>query len=136
MFAAPPLPQSGPLFAALLSAAGLLFVLLYLAWRRRHTPAERERLRRLQVNAIGRITDGTIIEFHGDYLQSGRPTPKLIHYTYTIGGVEYSTAQDVSALLEKTGSDLSRLVGAVTVKYHARNPSNSIVVCRGISWSR
>lgn len=115
--------------------AGVVCVLvsapLYIAWRRRNTPAEKERRRRQQVNAQGRITDGTVTDFLP--LDGDPENGALIHYTYSIGGVEYSAAQDVSTLLDLIGNDPSRWFGSVNIKYHTRNPSNSIVICE--EWS-
>ena len=48
-------------------------------------------------------------------------------YAYVVRGVEYTASQDVAALKEKVPPDLSQLA-AVSVRYDARNPANSIVV--------
>ena len=100
----------------------------YRFWKRWNTPAERERRRRLLVHAKGRTTDGTVT----DIPDSDRNSEPLIHYRYVVGGVEYSAAQDVSALHDAIG-DPPQFLGAVTVKYSPRLPANSIVVCE--DWS-
>jgi len=50
--------------AAALAAAALLLIWAFLAHRHRVPAEERERRRRLAVNAAGRITDGVITEMH------------------------------------------------------------------------
>ena len=119
--------ESGAIFGAVLAGALIVFVGLFFLWRRRNTPEERERRRRLAVHREGRITDGTVLDIRDE------PPQRLICYTYVIGGVEYSAAQEVSALAADVGDDPSRIVGSATVKYHSRNPYNSIVVCE--EWS-
>jgi len=122
-----------PALAALLAAASALIILiLYLALRRQ-SAAERERRRRLKVNAIGRIATGTVVDVSQGESAKDRPAEQLIHYTYSIRGVEYSASQDISSLLDRLGIDPSRIPGAVSVKYDSRNPSDSIVICE--KWS-
>lgn len=99
-------------------------------WRRRQNPAERERRRRSLINARGRLTDGVVTDVD---MAAGGGSKGLIHYSYRIGGVEYSAAQDISDLAASIEIDPSTIVGAVNVKYHSRNPFDSIVICEG--WS-
>lgn len=122
--------EGGAMFAAVLAAAPAVFIGLFLLWRRRNTAAERERRRRLKVHREGRITDGTVFDIRD---VAADPPQQLIHYTYLIRGVEYSTSQEVSSLRDAVGEDPSGVVGAVTVKYEWKNPYNSIVVCE--EWS-
>ena len=117
--------------AAALPAALLVAVVAYLLARRKITPEERERRRRLAVNARGRITDGMITEVLAVDDPAGRPS-QLVHFSYELHGVTYTAAQDVTPLLEFIG-DLARLGGPVSVKYLPGNPSNSIVLCE--DWS-
>jgi hypothetical protein len=113
-------------------AAVLIAALVYYCLRR-PSPAERERRRRLQVHRAGRITDGTVIDF-GEHSEPNASDPKrLIYYTYSIGGVEYLTCQDVSSLVERIGDDPAQMFGAVYIKYQSKNPYNSIIVCE--EWS-
>ncbi len=93
-------------------------------WKRLNSPAERERRRRLVVNANGRTTDGTVTDISGDAAHG----ECLIHYRYVVGGVECSAAQDVSSLRDTIG-DLRQFLGTATVKYSPRSPANSIIVC-------
>jgi hypothetical protein len=91
---------------------------------RKVTPAERERRRRLTVNARGRTGNAMIVDF-----QDG-----ILCYKYSIGGVEHTAFQDLTALEESLPADLGRLVDTpATIKYLARNPANSIVICE--EWS-
>ena len=124
--------QNPYLIAAAVAAAGglLTLVLGVLLWRRRNDPTEKERRRRSFVNARGRLTDGVVTDVD---VPAGGGSKGLIHYTYRIGGVEYSAAQDISDLAGSIESDPWKMVGAVNVKYHTRNPFNSIVICEG--WS-
>jgi len=112
---------------AALAAAGTLALaaggaIIWLA-RRRLTPDELEKRRRLRVSRLGRTIEGTIVEADSHTL----------YYTYDVHGVQYSTTQDVSALLGLLGGDPERLVGSVSVKYLRDNPANSIIVCE--DWS-
>ena len=99
---------------------------LLLRGRRKKSDAEKERDRRLAVNAVGRMTDGTLTEtpFPND-----TATPLLLCYRYRVSGVEYSSAQDVSDL-HAAMNQRAYLPGEnVIIKYDPHNPSNSIVVC-------
>jgi hypothetical protein len=55
-------------------------------------------------------------------------TQKLLYYTYSISGVTYETAQDVTGLEERL--HLTRVAAGQTasVKYDPSNPSNSILL--------
>jgi hypothetical protein len=119
------LPTIG-LTAALVVAA---IVLGCVWWSRAHqkTPAERERLRRLAVNATGRLTDGVLVE--APYAQAASRDPQLLFFRYQVAGVEYTAAQDVSSLLDEDDAGALRSGTTASVKYDPRKPSNSIVVC-------
>ena len=54
--------------------------------------------------------------------------PKLLYYSYSISGVTYETAQDITGLEERV--HLSRIASGQTasVKYDPSNPSNSILL--------
>ena len=112
---------------ALAALGGVVWV-----WRRRLTPEERERRRRLEVNARGRITDGVITEVLTIEAPPGRAS-HLLHYSYDLHGVSYSAAQDVTDLLEHLRRDPGCIGGPSSVNYLPRNPSNSIVICE--QWS-
>ena len=94
----------------------------------------------------GRIVEGQIIEVtdhahtpsdgsgstakppakRGEVTPNG--TRKLLYYSYSISGVTYETAQDVTGLEER--AHLTRVAAGQTasVKYDPANPSNSILM--------
>ena len=122
--------------AQLLAIAAILALLaaLGLVWRRfrrRLSPAERERARRLAVNATGRLTDGVLVD--SPYAQISSVTPDLLFYRYSASGVEYTAAQDVSNLTDCIQPEKCRPGAVTAVKYDPRKPSNSIIVCE--QWS-
>ena len=59
---------------------------------------------------------------------SSNGTQKLLYYTYSISGVTYETAQDITGLEEP--AHLGRVAAGQTasVKYDPSNPSNSILL--------
>jgi hypothetical protein len=94
----------------------------YRAWRlSRITPEERERRRRASLVARGKMGDATITEIRGE----------LLFYSYDVRGVEYIASQDLSLLKDYLPSDLSVLIGAISVRYDPKNPANSIVLAEG-----
>jgi hypothetical protein len=124
----------------------LIGALLY-RWRSRPpTPEEIERRRRLHVNQVGRIAEGRVTELiqtnpadSGNHRKSGwfgrgngsaaaPASRQMVCYTYSISGVTYETAQDVTGLEERV--HLTRIVAGqpASVKYDPSNPSNSILV--------
>jgi hypothetical protein len=107
---------SGAVLAAVI--AGTWFVL-----RRRPTPEERERVRRLTVNRNGRMGDGNVTDI----------SESVIYFSYRVRGVEYMASQDITALHDRLPSDPSVLIGPVTLKYLPTNPLESIVLCE--EWS-
>jgi hypothetical protein len=111
-------------WAALIPVAGgLAFLAVRLARRRSLSPAERERRRRLAVNRSGRILEAEVTGF-GD---------GVILYKYMHSGVCYEASQDVSSLRDYLPSDLARIAGPASIKYMARNPADSILLCE--DWS-
>lgn len=104
-------------------AAGLMTTAVFILFRIRVTPLEKERRRRLMVNRIGRMSDALLTG-----LDDG-----TLHYTYSVNGVDYHASQDVTELLDCISVEPSNLIGNVTLKYSARNPANSILVCE--QWS-
>jgi hypothetical protein len=113
-------------YVSLALAAILVAVAAALGWRAwkttRITPEERERRRRAELAAFGKMGDATLVEYRGNNL----------FYSYLVGGVEYTASQDVSSLQDLMPTSLT-IEGSVAVKYDARNPANSIVVAE--RWS-
>jgi len=95
--------------------------------RTRKSPEERERLRRLQINARGRIAEGSLMEF------LDREGQTLLVYEYSVAKVTYNAAQDISTILETIRVDGICDGLPARVKYDPQNPSDSIVVCE--KWS-
>ena len=135
----------------LLAAAGALLALglIVVWWRRRpRDPEEVERHRRSYLNKVGRIVEGEILEItdapasdfvaakpRGLFRRSAKRnghTPNgvrtLVVYSYSISGVNYQTAQDVTGMEER--ACLNKLVSGqpASVKYDPANPSNSILI--------
>jgi hypothetical protein len=124
-----------------LVAVGIIF------WLRRNPEdaAEIERQRRAYLNRVGRIVEGQVLEVveHGggspELKQAGKISKtsaaaapngnqRLLYYTYSISGVTYETAQDITGLEERL--HLTRVAAGQTasVKYDPSNPSNSILL--------
>ncbi len=132
--------------AALAAAAALLLLagVVYALFRSPEDAEEIERERRLHLNKIGRIAEGQIVELVEQPAETPasrgglfRANPasrtaalqrKFVWYSYSISGVTYQTAQDVTGLDSQVQSD--RLVPGhpASVKYDAANPTNSILV--------
>jgi hypothetical protein len=108
-------------YVSLALAALLVGVAAALAWRAwkagRVTPEERERRRRADLAAYGKMGDATLVDYRGNDL----------FYSYLVGGVEYTACQDVSSLQDRMPTNVA-IEGSVSVKYDDRNPANSIVV--------
>jgi hypothetical protein len=126
---------------------GILVIVGILYWLRRKPEDENEleRQRRAYLNRVGRIVEGQVLEVvnypesSGEAKNSGRsgkgarPThangkQKLLYYTYSISGVTYETAQDITGLEEQ--AHLNRVIAGqpASVKYDPSNPSNSILL--------
>ncbi len=139
--------------AGLIAMAAIGFIL----WLRRKPidDSEIERQRRAYLNKVGRIVEGQILEISEDGLpadeakQHSTPakynsstssgakvttaastngTQRLIYYTYSISGVTYETAQDVTGLEERLHLKRAAVGQTASVKYDPSNPSNSILL--------
>ena len=136
-----------------LAVLGVLAVVGLYFWLRRQPEdsLDMERQRRAYLNRVGRIVEGQVLEIvdhsrderHG--AEAGKPgkstslfgkrraggvngSQKLLYYTYSISGVTYETAQDITGLEEQ--AHLNRVAAGQTasVKYDPSNPSNSILL--------
>ena len=65
-------------------------VAVYFAWRPADARSEKERRRRLKVNATGRFADGTVVDCRTVASAEGGEREELVLYQYSVGGVEYS----------------------------------------------
>lgn len=59
---------------------------------------------------------------------SANDLPKLLFYSYSISGVTYETAQDITGLEEQLHLDRVAAGQTASVKYDPSNPSNSILL--------
>ncbi len=97
---------------------------IYIVWRIRRKPKDKEQQRRLEVNSNGRLGDATILEIAGD----------SIFYEYSVRGITYTASQDISKLRELIPAEPERLIGRpASLKYSSQNPANSILLCE--EWS-
>ena len=119
------------------------------SWRRRSRETEDlERQRRTYLNQVGRIVEGQVIEI----IESPEPekksgtgsklfarqkasdkngsqvTRKLVCYSYSISGVSYETAQDITGLEERACLEVVAAGQPASVKYDPANPGNSILI--------
>ena len=121
-------------FLAAVAAVALLVLLgTGVAWwrrSRRKTPQQLERERRLRLNAMGRITDGTVLDVHEERRARG-PIQQLLIYRYDVAGVSYEASQDVTYLRHLLDLHSCRIGLPASVKYDAQNPGNSIVIAEG-----
>jgi hypothetical protein len=107
-------------------------------------PEEAERKRRLHLNHIGRIAEGQVVELNehaptqdaerrSGFLSRSRPLPDnrprhMVSYSYSISGVTYHTAQDITGLESQVRFDRLMAGQQASVKYDPSNPSDSILV--------
>src|SRR5579864_7383485 len=100
--------------------------------RRPKTPDQLERERRIWLDGVGRITDGTVIDVQELAAQNGRGAATLLLYKYDVAGVAYECSQDVTHLRHWINLHSCRLGLPTSVKYDPHNPGNSLVVSE--SW--
>jgi hypothetical protein len=137
----------------LLPLAGLvvLAVVGMIFWLRKkpEDASEVERQRRSYLNRVGRIVEGQVLEIvdhkgaappsNGNGKRPGlfaKPhahassngSQRLLYYTYSISGVTYETAQDVTGLEERLHLTRVATGQIASVKYDPSNPSNSILL--------
>ncbi len=145
-------------WSELLPIAGLIVMAAIgiVVWLRRKPidASEIERQRRAYLNKVGRIVEGQILEISENGLPaddtkhstpakynldtssgtkitaaaSTNGTQRLIYYTYSISGVTYETAQDVTGLEERLHLKRAAVGQTASVKYDPSNPSNSILL--------
>jgi hypothetical protein len=130
--------------AALVVAAAA--VTIHRVFKKPEDPEDEERRRRFQLNQVGRIVEGLVVELvetpaspttdsgsrSRRKIEMSRPVTnsmrRLIRYSYSISGVTYETAQDVTGLEERLCLERLAAGQPASVKYDPSNPSNSILV--------
>jgi hypothetical protein len=137
----------------LIAGAGALVVIaaavmLQRLFKKPEDPEGEERRRRSQLNQVGRIVEGLVVELvetpawpapesaSGGMLSKRKIASsgvadgmrRLIRYSYSISGVTYETAQDVTGLEERLCLERLAAGQPASVKYDPANPSNSILV--------
>ena len=118
--------ESSPSIPFIIGGVSLLVVAagIFVTVRLRRKPKDKEKLRRIEVNANGRLGDATITDI----------TEDAIIYEYSIGGLTYTASQDISQLRELIPAESHRLIGRpASLKYSVQNPANSILLCE--DWS-
>lgn len=110
-----------------LAGAGVIFAASAWARKRRKTPDQLERERRLRISETGRITDGTVIDVN-ELSASGSGELQLLIYHYDVAGVSYEASQDVSNLRHLVDLHSCRAGLMTSIKYDPGNPGNSIVI--------
>ena len=113
-------------------AAVLAFGVGYLLRKRRKTPEQFERERRLRLSTHGRIIDGTVID--AQEVVDGAADPiLLLIYRYDVSGVSYEASQDITHLRQFVDIHTCQIGLPSSVKYDPQNPGDSIVIAE--DWS-
>jgi len=132
--------------AALVVAVAVAALRQY--YRKPEDPEDEERRRRSQLNQVGRIVEGLVVELVESQGSAAPEAPpamfsrrkaavsglggnglrRLVRYSYSIAGVTYETAQDVTGLEERLCLERIASGQPASVKYDPSNPSNSILV--------
>jgi hypothetical protein len=125
------------------AAIAAIAMVAYAFFRPAEPPQETERKRRLQLNQIGRIAEGQVVELveHPPeepaakrmFGPRARPIPDtrprhLVSYSYAISGVTYHTAQDITGLEGQIRFERLVTGQPASIKYDPANPSDSIIV--------
>ena len=121
--------NSIPTYAFVLGAAAVAVGVFAVSKRKKKTSDDIERERRIWLNEIGRITDGTVIDVQ-EINHDARAATMLI-YQYDVAGVSYEASQDVTYLRQWINLHSCRLGLPTSVKYDPHNPGNSMVIAEG-----
>lgn len=113
------------IIVAVCASAFLVVLALRLLFSRRTKP-DPERLRRDYIHAVGRVTDGTVLDAHNE--EDDGSEAQLIVYRYDVGGVSYESSQDVTRLRHRVDLHTCRIGLPASVKYDPQNPGNSVVI--------
>ena len=114
------------LYGLILACLGAIFVIYLLLRRKPKSADDLERERRLWLDHVGRITDGTVIDVQE--MDSGQKPATLLIYQYDVAGVSYEASQEVTYLRPRINLHSCRLGVPTSVRYDPQNPGNSMVV--------
>jgi hypothetical protein len=120
------------IYSLVVAGGAVLFGAYALLRRKPKTAQQLERERRVWLDGVGRITDGTVIDVQELDGQDGRAPAALLIYKYDVAGVSYECSQDVTHLRHWINLHSCRLGLPTSVKYDPHNPGNSLVVSE--SW--
>ena len=117
-------------YTLVLGALGLAAAGYAMLRNKPKTSDEIERERRLWLNRVGRITDGTVIDVQ-EIVPNGHRSATMLIYQYDVAGVSYEASQDVTYLRQWLNLHSCRLGVPTSVKYDPHNPGNSMVIAEG-----
>jgi hypothetical protein len=116
--------------AGLTATTAVAAAAAWLILRRRPSADEVERTRRQFLVQSGRLVDGMLLDIYEVEAKDGRTLTMLL-FSYRIGGVDYESSQDITAIREVVNAAEVRAGFPCTVRYQPGNPYNSIVVGEG-----
>ena len=111
----------------ILVGSGALLAAYLLLRRKPKTADDVERERRVWLDRVGRITDGTVIDVQ-EMPAGEHKTSTLLIYQYDVAGVSYEASQEVTYLRPRINLHSCRLGVPTSVRYDPQNPGNSMVV--------
>jgi hypothetical protein len=120
------------LAAGLVALSAMSALGSWLIFRKRATPEELERARRLFLVQSGRIVDGMLLDVCEVEAVDGRTLTMLL-FNYRNGGVNYECSQDITDMPGVVDLTQIRAGFPCSVRYQPGNPQNSIVVAE--HWS-
>ncbi len=115
------------LYAVVLAIAGAVLVMYFLFRRKPKTAKELEYERRVWLDQVGRITDGTVIDVQ-EIPGPDHNSATVLIYHYDVAGVSYECSQEVTYLRPLVNLHSCRLGLPTSVRYDPQNPGNSLVV--------
>lgn len=119
------------LYSLALGGTAIVYGMYVMLRRKPKSPEELERKRRVFIDNVGRITDGTVIDVQ-EIPAGGQRSATMLIYQYDVAGVSYEASQDVTYLRQFINLHSCRLGLPTSVKYDPQNPGNSLVVSE--SW--
>ena len=123
------------LYAVVLAIAGVALVIYFLFRRKPKTPQEIEYDRRVWLDQVGRITDGTVIDVQ-EIPGPDHKSATVLIYHYDVAGVSYECSQEVTYLRPLVNLHSCRLGLPTSVRYDPQNPGNSLVVSETVDGAK